>query len=196
MLPTAVANASDHYIVVARGERPRFMTVEEVARGFGIPAACPLMAMLAAATPLSCNVAVDCLGRSIHVVSATRIVKMLVGRGLLARGLRYGSAYSGIDTFAAAGSCWPDGTVGRRPRARGTSGFGRTNAGEAVARDRKRTARRREALHSGRVGVSRLVLNPHRPHARGEGCVMHPTSISLEAGLGPFAGSERPRPSA
>ena len=104
VLPTAVANASDHYIVVARGERPRFMTVEEVARGFGIPAACPLMAMLAAATPLSCNVAVDCLGRSIHVVSATRIVKMLAGRGLLARGLRYGSAYSGID--AAWRCCW------------------------------------------------------------------------------------------
>ena len=101
-LPTAVASDSDHYVVVGAGREPRFMSVQEVARGFGVPKIGPLMKMLAAATPLSPNQSVACLGRSVHVMSAARIVDTLLARGVLSRGLSYGSAYSGIDTFAAA----------------------------------------------------------------------------------------------
>ena len=78
------------------------MSVQEVARGFGVPAIGPLMKMLKAEEPLSPNQAVACLGRSVHVKSAARVVDTLMERGVLARGLSYGSAYSGIDTFAAA----------------------------------------------------------------------------------------------
>ena len=35
-LPTAVASSGDHYVVLAPGKTPRFMTVEEVARSFEI----------------------------------------------------------------------------------------------------------------------------------------------------------------
>ena len=102
VLPTAVASESDHYVIVDPERPPRFMTVEEVARGFGIPAESPLMEMLAREKPLTPNQAVACLGRSVHVCSATRIVETLVARGHIGPGLTYGSAYSGIDTFAAA----------------------------------------------------------------------------------------------
>ena len=37
-----------------------------------------------------------------HVASAARIVATLLERGTLKAGLSYSSAYSGIDTFAAA----------------------------------------------------------------------------------------------
>jgi hypothetical protein len=102
VLPTAVASDSDHYVVVGGGKEPRFMSVQEVARGFGVPAVGPLMKMLKGEKPLSPNQAVACLGRSVHVKSAARIVDTLLERGVLARGLSYGSAFSGIDTFAAA----------------------------------------------------------------------------------------------
>ena len=36
-LPTATANASDHYVVLSPKKEPRFMTVEEVMRAYGIP---------------------------------------------------------------------------------------------------------------------------------------------------------------
>ena len=101
-LPTAVAKSCDHYVVIsAGGTAARFMTVEEVARGFMVPAASPLMAMLAGPT-LKMAQAVSCLGRSVHVGVARQIVAELTRRGLLSGGLTYGSAYSGIDTFAAA----------------------------------------------------------------------------------------------
>ena len=45
-LPTALANTSDHYVVVAPSEPPRFMTVEEVARAFGLRDRSCLMDML------------------------------------------------------------------------------------------------------------------------------------------------------
>ena len=101
-LPTAIANASGHYILLTPGCEPRYFTVEEVARAFQIPEGSPLMPALVGAKPLSAIQAVSCLGRSIHVGVARSIVLMLIRRGVLARGLSYGSAYSGIDTFAAA----------------------------------------------------------------------------------------------
>ena len=82
------------------------MSVQEVARGFGVPAVGPLMRMLKAEEPLSPNQAVACLGRSVHVKTAARIVDTLMEQGVLASGLSYGSACSGIDTFAAAVWRW------------------------------------------------------------------------------------------
>jgi hypothetical protein len=105
-LPTALANASDHYVVVAPGEEPRFMSVEENARAFMVPRLSSLMGVLT--TPKSQGglltdiQAVSCLGRSVHVGVARQIVLLLKARGLAYRGMRYASAFSGIDTFAAA----------------------------------------------------------------------------------------------
>ena len=46
--------------------------------------------------------AVSCLGRSVHVSVARQVVATLFQNGTLATGLSYGSAFSGVDTFAAA----------------------------------------------------------------------------------------------
>ena len=101
-LPTAVASGSDHYVVLSPGGRARFMTVEEVCRGFGVHAESALMGTMRDAQLLSDNQAVACLGRSVHVGVARCIVAELRGRGLLPSHVRYGSAYSGVDTFAVA----------------------------------------------------------------------------------------------
>ena len=102
-LPTATASGPDHYVVIAPGGEARFMTVQEVSRSFGVPAESPLAAMLNDKKgPLTVNQAVGCLGRSVHAGVARRLVATLMERGTLARGLTYGSAYSGVDTFAAA----------------------------------------------------------------------------------------------
>ena len=45
-LPTLVANPGDHYVLVGPGTEPRFLTVEEVARGFEVPIDSPLMGVL------------------------------------------------------------------------------------------------------------------------------------------------------
>ena len=102
-LPTATANASDHYVIVEPGAAPRFMTVEEVARSMGLEDGSPLLEMLVADAWLSTNQAVSCLGRAVHVGVARRIFHALTHKGILpSTGLKYASAYSGIDTFAAA----------------------------------------------------------------------------------------------
>jgi hypothetical protein len=103
VLPTAVASASDHYVVLELGKAPRFMTVEEVGRGFGLPMESPLMGALTATTGVMTAVqAVECLGRSVHVGVAQQLIAKLLANGTLAKGMLYGSAYSGVDTFAAA----------------------------------------------------------------------------------------------
>ena len=102
MLPTALGNASTHLLVLAPGKRLRFLTVEETARAFQVPAESPLMRVLSDPKLLKPIQAVSCLGRSIHVGVARCIIRMLVSRGVLRPGLTYGSAFSGIDTFAAA----------------------------------------------------------------------------------------------
>jgi site-specific DNA-cytosine methylase len=99
-LPTLTGNAGNHYVVLARGKEPRFMTVEEVARGYMVPRG-PLLRMLRS-TVLTEAQAVGHLGNAVHVGVARQLVRHLVERGSCMAGLRYGSAFSGIDSFAAA----------------------------------------------------------------------------------------------
>ena len=80
-LPTAVGNASDHYVLLTPGGEPRFLTVEEVARGIQIPSESPLMRMLSSPTPLTVIQAVSCLGQSIHVGVGRSLVSKLLGDG-------------------------------------------------------------------------------------------------------------------
>ena len=101
-LPTAVENPADHYVLVEGTGQARFLTVEEVGRAFGVPDGSPLLAMLKDATVMTPVQAVASLGNGLHVGVARAIVATLLRRGVLTRGLTYGSAYSGIDMFAAA----------------------------------------------------------------------------------------------
>ena len=102
-LPTATANASDHYVVLSPNKEPRFMTVEEVMRAYGIPAGSDLWrSLLAPKGVVSAPQAVSCLGRGVHVGVAHRIMVTLLEGGKLTLPLAYGSAFSGIDTFASA----------------------------------------------------------------------------------------------
>ena len=111
-LPTAVAEDSDHYVVVGPGGRwLRFMSVGEVARSFGLPSESPVSRMLLGTNALTENQAVACLGRAVHTSVARRLVATLMSRGLIVAGMKYGSIFSGIDTFAAGleaelGSDW------------------------------------------------------------------------------------------
>lgn len=102
VLPTAVASAADHYLLVSPGGEVRYLTVVEVARSCGISETSPLMAALNAPEVMSEVQAVSCLGRGVHVGVARLIVRMLIGRGLITPGATYGSAYSGVDGVAAA----------------------------------------------------------------------------------------------
>ena len=101
-LPTAVAEDSDHYVVVGPGGRwLRFMSVGEVARSFGLPRKSPVSRTLLETNALTVNQAVACLGRAVHTSVARRLVATLMSRGLIVAGMKYGSIFSGIDTFAA-----------------------------------------------------------------------------------------------
>ena len=101
-LPTATANASDHYILLQPNTAPRFLSVNECARAFGVDESGPMFRMLTANGPLTPNQAVSCLGRAVHAGVARQIVRTLVARGVVAAGMRYGSDCSGVDLFAAA----------------------------------------------------------------------------------------------
>ena len=104
-LPTALANASNHYVLVsggAEGRCCRYMSVEEVCRSCGLASPNPLRHMLTSPDVLTPIQAVSCLGRGIHVGVALQLLRQLKSEGLLKSGLSYGSSYSGIDMFAAA----------------------------------------------------------------------------------------------
>jgi hypothetical protein len=101
-LPTLTASAGNHYVVVQAGKEPRFMSVQEVMRAFMVPEACGLWRALTDPRWLTAVEAVSALGRGIHVGVARAIVRTLVEEGTLGPGLTYASAYSGVDTFAAA----------------------------------------------------------------------------------------------
>ena len=102
-LATLTANASDHYVVLTPHREPRFMTVEETMRAFGITEGGRMWkALRARSGVLSPAAAISCLGRSVHTGVARQVVKKLVADGAVSAGCRYGSAYSGVDTFAAA----------------------------------------------------------------------------------------------
>mmetsp|Transcript_18317 Transcript_18317/g.27531 ORF Transcript_18317/g.27531 Transcript_18317/m.27531 type:complete len:340 (-) Transcript_18317:118-1137(-) len=102
ILPTAVANAADHYLLVGPMGEARYWTVEEVARSFGIAARSRLLSALVNPDAMTAVQAVECLGRGAHVGVVRRIIRSLVARGLLAKGASYGSAFSGLDCVAAA----------------------------------------------------------------------------------------------
>ena len=102
VLHTAVASGGDHRVLLQPGKRPRFLTVREEARAMGLPDDNKLARTLRRPPKGSAREAVTWLGRAIHVGVARLLVKEMVARGWISHGLRYGSAYSGIDTFAAA----------------------------------------------------------------------------------------------
>ena len=97
ILPTAVANRADHYWLT--GPR-RYMTVAEVSRTFGLR---ETDALYGALQRIPCpTTAVTLLGRGLHVDVASLILGWLDARRLLPTTVRYASACSGIDMFAAA----------------------------------------------------------------------------------------------
>ena len=102
-LPTAVANAADHYVVIEPGEEIRFMRTSEMARAFMIPESSALMPVLLGqrkaavkgAKLLTAVQAASCLGRSVHTGVARQILALLKARGVLPERPRYGGAEVG-----------------------------------------------------------------------------------------------------
>ena len=108
VLPTAVSNEGDHYVLVGSQGAIRFLSVEEVARSMGVPVASPVMGPLLGG-PLADGIdrveaseAVGALGRAVHVGVVRTIIRYLMRRGVISKGATYGSAYSGIDLAATA----------------------------------------------------------------------------------------------
>jgi hypothetical protein len=100
-LPTAVGGASDHYVLVGPDEEPRWLSVLEVARTLEVVKGSPLYRGLTSES-LTTIQAVSALGRGIHVGVARGLLAQLREEGRVWPGMTYGSAWSGIDTFAAA----------------------------------------------------------------------------------------------
>ena len=108
-LPTLTAKTSDHYF---SWDRMEWWSVGETALSAGVRLdepgrEQPLWRALRAEGGLSAAQAVSALGRGVHGVAATAALNRLlrdqsVGEGREWRHLTYGSAYSGIDTVAAA----------------------------------------------------------------------------------------------
>ena len=76
------------------------MSVAEVSRAMGLTVQDALTGVLASLP--SPTFAVRLLGAAVHVAVADRVVRGLAERGLLSQHVTYASAFSGIDTFAAA----------------------------------------------------------------------------------------------
>ena len=97
-LATLTTNSYDHWMW-ASGE---YLSVEEAARACGVPDSSPLHRALDRLTPIQ---AVSALGDGLHITVATHVVRIaLTGlpRASASSPVKYGSAFSGIDGFAAA----------------------------------------------------------------------------------------------
>jgi len=100
--PTAVANPGDHYLIVMARGRVRFASIEEVGRSMGVAADRPIMRNLVRKRIVTPCQAVTMLGRGVNVPVARALIAQLMSEGYIGRGVRYGSAYSGIDLIAEA----------------------------------------------------------------------------------------------
>jgi hypothetical protein len=102
-LPTAVGSPGDHYWLVAE---ERWMSVTETMRLFGLRDTDLLWPVLATGPKgtLTARQACAALGRAVHTRAASYAVDMALSRlGLSADAhVRYASACSGVDLFAAA----------------------------------------------------------------------------------------------
>ena len=67
------------------------MSVAELARAFMVPSGSALWTMLEGGV-LTPNRAAECLGRSVHVGVALTITRLLQQRGIVYKGMTYGSA--------------------------------------------------------------------------------------------------------
>ena len=102
VLPTAVSNRADHYILVDASGPVRLLSVQENARAMGVHAGSSLMGPLLQTTPtlLTALQAVEALGNGVHALVMGAIVRELVDAGRLGRGATYGTAFSGVDVAA------------------------------------------------------------------------------------------------
>ena len=99
-IPTAVGAPGDHYWLPRLG---RWASPTEVLRLFGAPEQSSLMlAVRDGPIPISAGSVVACLGRSVHVEAALRIIRMAMDRVQLPEDPRYAASCAGIDLFAVA----------------------------------------------------------------------------------------------
>ena len=107
VLPTALAQGSDHYLVVRErcdGDMPdvSFMSVGDTATAGGVPAVSPLRDALHDAKCITPTQAVSALGEAVHGDVIDAIVDCLEAEGVWPDGdLSVGSAFSGVDVAAA-----------------------------------------------------------------------------------------------
>ena len=100
-LPTAIGSASDHYLVVSPGGGIRWASVQELARSMEVPEGGVLWHGLSCPRISTIQMG-EAIGRGVHTGVARSLLRPLVQDGTLRPGMTYGSAYTGIDTFAAA----------------------------------------------------------------------------------------------
>ena len=84
VLPTAVRNRGNHYLLVSAGGPP-VRAAEENARAMGIPAGSPVMVPLLSESPLLLTAlqAVEALGSGVHVGVVRALMRTLIRDGEL-----------------------------------------------------------------------------------------------------------------
>ena len=104
-LPTLTGNPADGYFDVGGC---RWWTTHEVAASCGVPPQSGLWRALRPSSVLSPQQQIAALGRSVHVIAAASALGPLLSHiaGAGVRELRYGSAFSGVDSVAAAVECF------------------------------------------------------------------------------------------
>ena len=100
-LPTLTGGCADHYVLVSARAGPRWLTVEELARAMEIHATSSLMRGLTS-RDIKPAQAGEALGNGIHGACSRAILGPLIANGTLGPGMTYGSAWAGVDTFAAS----------------------------------------------------------------------------------------------
>jgi len=110
-LPTLTGNPADGYFDV---RSCRWWTTYEIALSCGVPPQSGLWRALMPASALTPQQQIAALGRSVHVIAAAAALGPLLTHvaGAGVRAMRYGSAFSGVDTVAAAIECLPGIRVG------------------------------------------------------------------------------------
>ena len=81
-LPTLVANCADAYVLVQTHRPPRFLSVQEICRAFGVPDG-PMLRTLLRPDGITASQATACLGRGVHCGVARQLIVAMSMLGII-----------------------------------------------------------------------------------------------------------------
>ena len=100
-LNTALANPSDHYVIISANGAEAFASIQFVAAAQGMPRASVPVGLLDR-TIMSARQAATALGNGVHTGVMRAILRPLIDSGKMPQNPTYGSAFAGVDLIAVA----------------------------------------------------------------------------------------------